>query len=180
MRHFPSPAARLLRSAALLVSVALIAYPVAVHAQTPGTFVPTSTAASGQGSVALLGGDQISISMTGVTPGALFNVFGCVTAATVPTPGICVIGTQQLTASASGQLTGTVALPRTNLALAQVLVQSVTRPSEMYMTTLVATVGVAGGSAVAPTTSSGAAPASSGGAMPTYSAPSGGMGSPGY
>lgn len=180
MKIFQQRAPRLLSSAALLIGLTALTPPLAARAQTPGTFVPMSAAAPGQGSMTLLGGNMVSVTMTGVSAGALFNVFGCVSAATVPTPGICVIGSQQLTATAGGQLTGTVALPRTNLALAQVLLQNASRPSEMYMTTLVATAGVAGSGYVAPTTSGGAAPASSGGGMPSSSAPSGGMGGPGY
>ena len=179
MKTFPLLAARLLGCAALLIGLTALTAPLAARAQTPGTFVPMSATATGQGSMTLLGGNMVSVTMSGVTPGASFNVFGCVTAASVPTPGICVIGGQQLTASTSGQLTGTVAMPRTNLALAEVLVQNLTRPSEMYMTTLVATAG-AGGGYVAPTSSGGAAPANSGGAMPASGAPSGGGGRPGY
>jgi hypothetical protein len=146
--------------------------PVAAGAQTPGTLVPMAAGANGHGSVALAGGNTINVTLDGVTPGSVFDVFACVAAVSVPTPPVCFIGNAQLVANAGGEAAGSVHVAVTDMAITQVMVRNVTNPAEMYLDTVVATAGAFGGSYVAPTSGGSAAPASSGGSpMPASSAP---------
>jgi hypothetical protein len=160
--------------------------PAAAGAQTPGTLVPTTAAATGHGSVTLAGGNTINVTLDGVTPGSVFNVFACVAAVSTPMPPVCFIGNAQLVAGAGGEAAGSVRVAVTDMAITQVMVRNVTHPAEMYLDMIVATAGAFGGSYVAPTSGGSAAPASSGGSpTPSYSAPmpassGGGAGGPAY
>lgn len=163
----------------VLIAGAALLLPAAAGAQTPGTLVPLG-AGVGSGSVTLAGGNALGVTLSGVVAGASYNVFACMALVTTPTQPGCVIGDAQLVANASGQVSGSVRVGVTDLAIAEVLIQNTHNRSEMYREVVyqAAGGGFFGGASVAPTGGY-TAPVSSGGASaPAYTAPvsSGGSG----
>lgn len=90
------------------------------------------TSAAGSLTATLAPGNTIAVTLTGVTPGASYNIFTCTDLVSRPAAPDCVIGTPILVASASGSATGSVTVPVTTLATSEVLAQNASNPNEIY------------------------------------------------